>query len=134
MKVDSRTRVFDKRVVQRYIRAGRVTKEEYGAWLAALPNTQENIMPSNEGGDSDGYEGEDYDDDDYDDEDDDDDDDDVNAVAAPRREPVIAAAPPVAAPAYGSSAPHPTPAAGGEPEPVDDDPSADDLFGSGNAS
>lgn len=75
LQVD-RTRVFDKRVVQRYIRAGRVSKEEYAAWLTALADATENIKPEEEGGDADGFEpapeveedlGADEDDDDLDD-------------------------------------------------------------------
>ncbi len=56
MKID-RTRLFDKRVVQRNIRAGRVTKEEYRAWLAEVGDASEKIMPREDGGDDDGYEG-----------------------------------------------------------------------------
>lgn len=51
-----RTRLFDKRVVQRNIRAGRVTKDEYRAWLKDLADTGDKIMARDEGGDDDGYE------------------------------------------------------------------------------
>lgn len=54
MKID-RTRLFDKRVVQRNIRAGRVTKDEYRAWLKDLPNATEKVMARDDGGDDDGY-------------------------------------------------------------------------------
>lgn len=55
MKID-RARLFDKRVVQRNIRAGRVTKDEYQAWLAEQSDVGEKIMARDEGGDDDGYE------------------------------------------------------------------------------
>jgi hypothetical protein len=55
MKID-RARLFDKRVVQRNIRAGRVTKDEYRAWLADQADVSEKIMAREEGGDDDGYE------------------------------------------------------------------------------
>jgi len=55
MKID-RARLFDKRVVQRNIRAGRVTKEEYQAWLADQSDVGDKIMARDEGGDDDGYE------------------------------------------------------------------------------
>jgi hypothetical protein len=55
MKID-RARLFDKRVVQRNIRAGRVTKEEYQAWLADQSDVNDKIMAREEGGDDDGYE------------------------------------------------------------------------------
>lgn len=55
MNID-RTRLFDQRVVQRNIRAGRVTKDEYQAWLGELSDASENIKPRDEGGDEDGYE------------------------------------------------------------------------------
>lgn len=55
MKID-RARLFDKRVVQRNIRAGRVTKEEYQAWLADQADVSDKIMARDEGGDDDGYE------------------------------------------------------------------------------
>lgn len=51
-----RARLFDKRVVQRNIRAGRVTKDEYRAWLRELSDTSEKIRARDEGGDDDGYE------------------------------------------------------------------------------
>lgn len=56
MRID-RTRLFDKRVVQRNIRAGRVTKDEYAAWLAEVPDATDKIMAREDGGDDDGYEG-----------------------------------------------------------------------------
>lgn len=55
MKID-RARLFDKRVVQRNIRAGRVTKDEYQAWLAEQSDVGDKIMARDEGGDDDGYE------------------------------------------------------------------------------
>ena len=54
MKID-RARMFDLRVVQRNIRSGRITKDEYGGWLTALPDVTENIQAAEEGGDDDGY-------------------------------------------------------------------------------
>ena len=48
-------RVFDQRVVHRNITAGRVTREEYQAYLASLTDCAENIKPREEGGDDDGY-------------------------------------------------------------------------------
>ncbi|MCA9651611.1 MAG: hypothetical protein KC501_16965 [Myxococcales bacterium] len=56
MRID-RARLYDKRVVQRNIRAERVTKEEYKAWLAELPDVSDKIRPRDEGGDDDGFEG-----------------------------------------------------------------------------
>ena len=56
MKID-RARLFDLRVVQRNIRSGRVQKDEYGAWLSALPDATPKIKPREEGGDEDGYDG-----------------------------------------------------------------------------
>lgn len=55
MKID-RTRLFDKRVVQRNIRAGRVTKDEYAAWLREVTDASDKIMARDEGGDDDGFE------------------------------------------------------------------------------
>ena len=55
MNID-RARLFDKRVVQRNVRAGRVTEEEYQAWLGELADTSDKILPRDEGGDDDGYE------------------------------------------------------------------------------
>nr|MCH9685345.1 hypothetical protein [Deltaproteobacteria bacterium] len=55
MNID-RTRLFDKRVVQRNIRAGRVTKDEFGAWLRDLDDSEEKIKARDEGGDDDDYE------------------------------------------------------------------------------
>lgn len=89
-------RMFDLRVVHRYIESERIKKEEYEAHLASLPDAAENVRPREEGGDDDGYdrpitpvervrrplpivsvrekyENDDDDDDDYDDDDDDDD-------------------------------------------------------------
>lgn len=54
MNID-RARMFDLRVVQRNIASGRITKDEYGGWLSALPNVVENIQDAREGGDDDGY-------------------------------------------------------------------------------
>lgn len=110
MKID-RARLFDKRVVQRNIRAGRVTKDEYQAWLADQSDVGDKIMAREEGGDDDGYEvpvksatlsiapspfsvpasllasssslDDDDDDDDDEDEDDEDDEDDDEEVAEP---------------------------------------------------
>ncbi len=48
-------RLFDKRVVRRNIREGRVTKEEYQAFLQSLPDRADHIKPRDEGGDDDGY-------------------------------------------------------------------------------
>lgn len=55
MKID-RSRLYDNRVVQRHIRAERVTKDEYAAWLADLPDVSHKIKPRDEGGDDDGFE------------------------------------------------------------------------------
>lgn len=55
MRID-RARLYDKRVVQRNIRAERVTKDEYAAWLSELPDVSDKIKPRDEGGDDDGYE------------------------------------------------------------------------------
>ncbi len=54
MKID-RARMFDLRVVQRNIRSGRITKDEYGGWLTALSDASDNIQAAGEGGDDDGY-------------------------------------------------------------------------------
>src|SRR5262245_18700517 len=98
-------RIFDLRVVHRYIASGRLAKEEYSEFLEALPDLSDSIKARDEGGDDDGYErpiateprrplplpivrraiddtddgdlGDDLDDED-DDEDDDDDDDDAD--------------------------------------------------------
>ena len=48
-------RVFDQRVVHRYIGTGRVTREEYEEHLASLPDVAENVKARDEGGDEDGY-------------------------------------------------------------------------------
>src|ERR1043165_9586807 len=89
MKID-RARLFDKRVVQRNIRAGRVTKEEYQAWLADQSDVTAKIMARVEGGDDDGYE--------------------VPIMVAP---PVsIAAVPPAGPPAGPSAGPPAGPSAG----------------------
>ena len=92
-------RVFDQRVVHRYIATGRVTREEYEEHLASLPDVAENVKARDEGGDEDGYDRPiaaanepsrrplgllplasrpSYDDDDDDDDDLDDDDDDLD--------------------------------------------------------
>jgi hypothetical protein len=49
-------RLFDKRVVQRNIDAGRVTKADYAKFVATLPDRAEAIKPKDEGGDDDGFE------------------------------------------------------------------------------
>ncbi|MEX1366943.1 MAG: hypothetical protein AB1Z98_27700 [Nannocystaceae bacterium] len=54
MRVE-RARLYDKRVVQRNIRAERVTKDEYKAWLGDLPDVSDKIKARDEGGDDDGY-------------------------------------------------------------------------------
>lgn len=94
-------RMFDLRVVDRYIGSGRLERAEYTAHLETLVDVAENVRPRDEGGDEDGYdrpivaaneprgrlplsalfvrtrvESDDDDDDDDDDFDDDDDDDD----------------------------------------------------------
>lgn len=101
-------RMFDLRVVHRYIGAGRLEKEEYDAHLESLVDVAENVRPRDEGGDEDGYDrpvaaanearrlplsamfvrpklddDDDDEDDDFDDDDDDDDDaDDADADKA----------------------------------------------------
>ncbi|MCX4246055.1 hypothetical protein [Paraliomyxa miuraensis] len=80
LRID-RARLFDKRVVQRNIHAGRVTKDEYRAWLKDLPDSTDKIMARDEGGDDDGYE--------------------------PSARPVVVAAAPAAAPAEAAPAPAP---------------------------
>lgn len=54
MRVE-RARLYDKRVVQRNIRAERVTKDEYKAWLGDLPDVSDKIKARDEGGDDDGF-------------------------------------------------------------------------------
>ncbi len=54
MNID-RTRLFDKRVVQRNIRAGRVTKDEYEAWLREVSDASDKVKARDEGGDDDGF-------------------------------------------------------------------------------
>ncbi|HWB75025.1 MAG TPA: hypothetical protein VG755_08710 [Nannocystaceae bacterium] len=49
-------RIFDLRVVHRYIASGRLEKAEYSEYLAALPDLAESIKARDEGGDDDGYE------------------------------------------------------------------------------
>lgn len=49
-------RIFDLRVVHRYIGSGRLAKEEYTEYLASLPDLSEAIKARDEGGDDDGYE------------------------------------------------------------------------------
>ncbi len=96
-------RMFDLRVVHRYIGAGRLEKEEYDAHLESLVDVAENVRPREEGGDEDGYDrpvaaaneprrlplsamfvrpklddDDDDDDDDFDDDEDDDDDDEAD--------------------------------------------------------
>jgi hypothetical protein len=55
MSTPKNERMFDLRVVHRYIGSGRVTKEEYDAHLAGLVDVAENVRPREEGGDEDGY-------------------------------------------------------------------------------
>jgi hypothetical protein len=104
-------RMFDLRVVDRYIAAGRLERAEYTAHLESLVDVAENVRPRDEGGDEDGYERpivaaneprrvplsalfvrsrvesdddvDDDDDDDFDDDDDSDDDDDAGGEAEP---------------------------------------------------
>jgi len=47
--------MFDKRVVRRHVTAGRVTEQEFEAFLEALPDVARNIRAHEEGGDDDGY-------------------------------------------------------------------------------
>lgn len=56
MKQDNTDRMFDKRVVRRNISTGRIQSDDYDRFLNALPDVGENIKPSDEGGDNDGYE------------------------------------------------------------------------------
>lgn len=56
MKQDNTDRMFDKRVVRRNISTGRIQSDDYDRFLTALPDVAENIKPSGEGGDNDGYE------------------------------------------------------------------------------
>lgn len=56
MKQDNTDRMFDKRVVRRNISTGRIQSDDYDRFLNALPDVVENIKPSDEGGDNDGYE------------------------------------------------------------------------------
>ena len=46
---------FDLRTVQRYIKAGRVTKEDYNAHLESLADSSSNVMDPDAGGDDDGF-------------------------------------------------------------------------------
>jgi hypothetical protein len=48
-------RMFDKRVVQRNIRTGRATKDEYAAFMSSLPDLTQQIRPADDGGDDDGF-------------------------------------------------------------------------------
>ncbi len=56
MTTPKNERMFDLRVVHRYIASGRVTKEEYEAHLEGLTDVADNVRPRDEGGDEDGYE------------------------------------------------------------------------------
>src|SRR5690606_15908911 len=47
--------MFDKRVVQRNIRTGRVTKGDYGSFLTALPDLAQQVRSPDDGGDDDGF-------------------------------------------------------------------------------
>jgi hypothetical protein len=92
MNTPKSERMFDLRVVHRYIASGRVAKDEYNEFLGTLPDLAESIKARDEGGDDDGYDRPiateprrglglpfirpAYNADDDDDEDDDDDDDD----------------------------------------------------------
>jgi hypothetical protein len=49
-------RIFDLRVVHRYIASGRLEKSEYSEYLESLPDLAESIKARDEGGDDDGYE------------------------------------------------------------------------------
>lgn len=55
MKQDNTDRMFDKRVVRRNISTGRIQSDDYDRFLNALPDAAENIKPTEEGGDNDGY-------------------------------------------------------------------------------
>jgi len=55
MRPDNPDRMFDKRVVRRNIQAGRVSREDYNAFLETLPDVNDNIRAKGEGGDDDGY-------------------------------------------------------------------------------
>jgi hypothetical protein len=55
MKQDNTDRMFDKRVVRRNISTGRIQSDDYDRFLNALPDVTENIKPTEEGGDNDGY-------------------------------------------------------------------------------
>jgi hypothetical protein len=48
-------RMFDRRVVQRNIRTGRVNKAEYSAFISSLPDLSQQIRPHDDGGDDDGF-------------------------------------------------------------------------------
>jgi hypothetical protein len=48
-------RMFDLRVVDRYIAAGRLERAEYTAHLESIDDVAENVRPREEGGDEDGY-------------------------------------------------------------------------------
>lgn len=55
MKQDNTDRMFDQRVVRRNISTGRISSEDYDRFVGALPDVAENIKPTDEGGDNDGY-------------------------------------------------------------------------------
>jgi len=55
MKQDNTDRMFDQRVVRRNISTGRISSDDYGRFLGALDDVGENIKPTEEGGDNDGY-------------------------------------------------------------------------------
>ncbi|MEM6289981.1 MAG: hypothetical protein AAGA54_01910 [Myxococcota bacterium] len=56
MKQDNTDRMFDKRVVRRNIATGRISSDDFDRFVGALTDVSENIKPSEEGGDNDGFE------------------------------------------------------------------------------
>ncbi len=123
-------RMFDLRVVHRYITSGRLEQQEYDTHLESTVDVAENVRPREEGGDEDGYDrpvaaaneprrlplsalfvrprlsdDDDDDDDEDDDFDDDEDDDDEDDDAADAAEPVTVADDAPAADAPAADAP-----------------------------
>ena len=55
MKQDNTDRMFDLRVVRRNISTGRISADDLNRFVSALPDVADNIKPTEEGGDNDGY-------------------------------------------------------------------------------
>ena len=55
MPTQDQNRMHDIRTVKRHIRAGRTSPDALSEFLSALPDSEANIRPAEEGGDADGF-------------------------------------------------------------------------------